>query len=108
MESQILGPFRVTIECLYTNGEHTAWATMEATPGDLRTQAQAWRQVYAGLRQVREDLGEDWRIASKEEFFDEVMGDFTGSDVKFAMPGGSDWDGEVPPSPEANDGGVET
>ena len=75
-----------------TNGDQSAKVTYKMPRGVYPTKQSIDEAISAAIEEARQQVGEDWRLMTKREYFDELMEETTGTTQKFALPGGEDWD----------------
>lgn len=91
MEDVVLkGPYRMSMAIYVTDGERSASTTYEFPPGKPVTEEMRKEGVDKALGFVQAELGEDWRLCTKQEFWDYTCDEQFGT--RFALPGGSEWD----------------
>lgn len=90
------GPFRVKMEVMVTNGDGTDGEVTYDMPPWKYPDADAYQRA---LEQVEACIGEaGLRLMDKREAWDFVLNergvatDDDGETIRFAMPGGKDWD----------------
>ncbi len=88
--TKMYGPYDVDLKINVTDGERFAIVTYGIV------QATDHENIHNALveseAKVKKELGDQWRLCTKKEFFDLIMENVTGTDTKFDMPGGEDWD----------------
>ncbi len=86
-EFKMYGPFELEAKIHVTNGERFAVATCGLGAGTIPTGEELSERLVRAEKEIKEQLGDGWRLCTKREFFIEM----TGSNIKVAMPGGEDW-----------------
>ncbi len=89
---KLQGPFEIEVKVLVTNGEQEATVTYGMPKGEYPTREGIEAALLTSEKQVQEQMGEDWRLANKREYFNYLMLEYTHTDMAFAMPGGTEWD----------------
>ena len=92
---KLFGPFTPHLEVMCTDGEQVAKVDyqMDRT---LAPTVEGCREAAARCEaQLKEQMGDKWRLCTKREFFDALMHEITGASEQFAMPGSeTEWDEE--------------
>ena len=91
-DQKMYGPWRVKLSIMVTDGDQLAEAGWDGPVAQPITLDYIKHALKACEEQIKETLGEDWRLCTKEEFFNELVREKTGANMKFAPPGGPDWD----------------
>lgn len=91
-QMKLLGPYRVEVQAHCTDGENYCVAKYLLGIGKEPTQEHVMEACTNAADEVREQLGENWRLCTKREFFDHLMAEMTRTDERFALPGGEEWD----------------
>jgi len=86
------GPYEIDFKIHVTDGESTAVVTYGVSSGAPITQELVDKALESSLAGVQEQMNDDWRLCTKEEFFSTIIAERTGSAEKFAIPGLPDWD----------------
>ena len=81
------GPFDFDLKVYLTDGENIAVATLGS-----HSQYPDKKEVRRLVLGAVEQMPEGWRLCTKEEYWDALMAEKTGTDTRFAPPGGDDWD----------------
>lgn len=89
---KMYGPFVLEAKIQFTNGEQNAEVTYALPSGEYATAENIAEALAISESQVQDQLGEGWRLCTKQEFFNIMMAELTGTDTKFALSGGKEWD----------------
>lgn len=89
---KMYGPFELEAKIHFTNGEQNAVVTYGLPSGEYATAEKIAEALAISETQVQDQLGEGWRLCTKKEFFDIQMAELTGTNTRFALSGGKDWD----------------
>lgn len=91
---KLTGPFEINMEIGMTNGDQSAVITFGLGKGKSVSPEEVQEALKKAEARVQEELGDDWRLCTKREYFNSLMADITGTNVSFALPGSDDWDTE--------------
>ena len=86
------GPFEIEVKILMTDGEQQATVTYGMPKGEHCTREGIEAALVASEKQIQGQMGEDWRLANKQEYFNHLTEEYTHTNMAFALPGGPDWD----------------
>lgn len=86
------GPYEMEMNLHFTDGERVASARVSCGHGNIPTASDMREIIANAVRQLKEEMGEEWRLASKREYFDAVVAEITGVNMSFAMPGPDNFD----------------
>ena len=89
---KLYGPFDVELKIHITDGEQVGTATYELGRSQYATPEKVSEALTKTEAQVKKQMGDEWRLCSKKEYFDQMMIEATGTGERFAMPSGDDWD----------------
>lgn len=89
---ELYGPFDVDVKVYCTDGEQVAVATYGLGRSTYATPENVPDALAKVEAQMKEQMGDEWRLCTKREYFDHLMTEMTGSGERFALPGGDDWD----------------
>lgn len=85
-------PISMSMKVAVTDGNQIAQATYDFPQGKIQSKNEIDAAVINVVKMVQDQLGQGWSTCTKQEFFDLLMEEKTGTDQKFAMPGKDDWD----------------
>ena len=87
------GPVSIEIQIMMTDGEQFAEATYSCPIGIYPKPSDIEQAMEKAVLHIRKQMkNENWRLVTKQEFWDEKIAESTGTVEKFAMPGGEEWD----------------
>lgn len=86
------GPYEVDFKIHVTDGEQSAVVTYGISSGAPITKELVDEALEKSLESIQEQMNDDWRLCTKKEFLNAIIAERTGSDERFAIPGGSEWD----------------
>lgn len=83
------GPYETNITVHITDGEREGKIDISLSMGTPPTQ----EEIDACIERAKETAEENgMRLMNKSEFFHTMMRERTGSDQRFAIPGGNEWE----------------
>lgn len=103
---KLYGPFEVEIIIYVTDGDQIAKATYNLGKSKPPTSDNIQAALEKTETQIKEQMGGNWHLCTKQEYFDEIMREATGTTERFALPGGDDWDVLEPPCPKTETEGI--
>lgn len=89
---KMYGPYDLEIKVYITDGEQFGKANVVLPRSEVPSHDTVNEWVDKAVEQVREQMGDEWRLCTKQEYYDQLMQEVTGTDQQFALPGGDDWD----------------
>lgn len=89
---KLQAPVQLTAKLYMTDGDLVAKLELEFPPGRFPSQDEIDTEIKKAGDGISDQVGDDWRVMTKREFWDEVMREKTGLSTKFALPGGEAWD----------------
>lgn len=79
------GPFEIELKIRLTDGERSAAASYDMPVGQIPTKASIEEALQKALTATRAQVGEDWRLQTRNEFENEVLSErYGGMTPKFA------------------------
>lgn len=88
---KMIGPFDARLDVHVTNGNQIGKADYRLPRGEWPSKEAVQAAMTKAEQQVKEQFGDEWRLCTKREYFDAITED-VGLGMKFALPGGPDWD----------------
>ena len=90
---KMFGPYEIEVKVHFTDGERVGSASWTGPMGRPMTHEELAHALVETEATVKDELGEDFRLCTKREFFDIMMQERLGTDEKIALPGGEEeWD----------------
>jgi hypothetical protein len=90
MAMDIHAPIKTAVEVYVTDGENAA-AVMWGKDFVMLQTSDYQDAIDSALAAIRKHNGDEWRLMSKEEFYNMRISETTGSSIEFATPGGLEW-----------------
>lgn len=91
-EYKMHGPVQIDIIVYFTDGEQVAKVTYGYSAGLFVPPETMLKIINVSEKCIKEQMGDDWRLCTRKEFQQNLVGEKTGTTEKFAFPGGDDWD----------------
>jgi hypothetical protein len=89
---ELKGPFELKLKVHLTDGEREATADYSLPASKFPTEEAIRVALTEAETKAKEQVGPEWRLMNKREFFDVLTHKLTGSNEQFALPGGDGWD----------------
>jgi len=87
------GPFKFSFKLCFTDGNKIAELSYEFPQGKIPSDKAIKTAIKNASEYVNSSLGGEFRLANKEEMFDNIIADKLGAPIKVARPFSSkEWD----------------